>query len=75
MELLRANDVVPLLADWTDHSPEIKQTLNELGYNSIPLLAIWPAQPPGAEPIVLPDVITQSQLLGTLEKAGPSIKP
>ncbi|NLF09403.1 MAG: hypothetical protein GX594_15700 [Pirellulaceae bacterium] len=75
LELLRANDVVPLLADWTDHSPEIKQTLNELGYNSIPLLAIWPAQPPGAEPIVLPDVITQSQLLGALEKAGPSIKP
>ena len=41
-DLVRANGVVPLLADWTDQSPVIKRAINELGSNSIPLLAIWP---------------------------------
>ena len=47
-QLIKANGVVPLLADWTDQSPTIKKALHDLGYNSIPVLAIWPAEPPGA---------------------------
>lgn len=72
LELVRANGVVPLIADWTDESPVIKKALNDLGYNSIPLLAIWPAQPPEKKPILLPDVISQSAVLKALEEAGPS---
>ena len=72
LELVRANDVVPLIADWTDHSPMIKKALNDLGFNSIPLLAIWPAGPPEKKPILLPDVISQSDVLKALEEAGPS---
>lgn len=63
--------LAPLLADWTDESPVIKKALNELGYNSIPVLAIWPADP-ARTPIVLPDLITQKQVLQALESAGPS---
>lgn len=69
LALVEKNRVVPLLADWTDDSPVIKKALNDLGANSIPLLAIWP---PGGEAIVLKDVVTKSQVLDALGKAGPS---
>lgn len=65
------NGVAPLLADWTDESPVIKKALNELGYNSIPVLAIWPADT-NRPPIILPDLVTQGQVLQALKSAGPS---
>ncbi|HTQ37947.1 MAG TPA: thioredoxin family protein [Pirellulales bacterium] len=70
-KLIQANNVVPLLADWTHDSPEIKDALAALRWNSIPVLAIFPADRPD-KPIVLHDLITQSQLLEALEQAGPS---
>lgn len=69
------NRVVPVLADWTDGSNEIKAALEGLQSRSIPVLAIYPAATPGGdcpEPIVLRDLITESQVLEALEKAGPS---
>ena len=45
----------------------------ELNSRSIPLMAIYPADP-DAEVIVLPDVLTQSTVLDALEQAGPSRK-
>lgn len=70
-EIVEKNKVVPLLADWSDRGEPIAEKLRELQSNSIPLLAIYPAEP-DAEPILLRDVITQSQLIEALEKAGPS---
>ncbi len=70
-EALAANKIVPLLADYTEGSPEIKEALNSLQSTSIPLLAIFPADRPD-QPIVLRDVITQQQLLEAIEQAGPS---
>jgi hypothetical protein len=66
------NGIAPVLADWTDMNDTIKEQLNELNSNSIPLLAIYPANRPG-DVIVLRDAITQGQLLAALEKAGPSL--
>ncbi|MGD0655040.1 MAG: thioredoxin family protein [Thermoguttaceae bacterium] len=71
-ELVKANGVVPMLADWTDQSPMIKKALNDLGYNSIPVLAIWPANSQGQEPIILSDLLSESQVLEALKTAGPS---
>ncbi|HEY2761949.1 MAG TPA: thioredoxin family protein, partial [Pirellulales bacterium] len=76
LRVINANDVVPLLAQWNeDISPElhqeIKDTLTALDRNSIPALAIFPADRPD-EAIVLHDLITKAQLLEALEKAGPS---
>jgi thiol:disulfide interchange protein len=71
-ELIKANGVVPMLADWTDRSPTIKKALNDLGRNSIPVLAIWPANSQGQEPIILSDLLSQSQVLEALKTAGPS---
>ncbi|HBO42583.1 MAG TPA: disulfide bond formation protein DsbD, partial [Planctomycetaceae bacterium] len=71
-DLIEENGVVPFLADFTDYSPAVKKALNDLGRNSIPVLAIWPAGAADDEVIILDDVITQGQLLDALEKAGPS---
>jgi thiol:disulfide interchange protein len=70
-DLVERNGVVTLLADWTDQNDTIKQALAELNSRSIPLLAIYPADPQ-AEVIVLPDVLTQGEVLEALEEAGPS---
>jgi thiol:disulfide interchange protein len=71
-DLVRANRVVPLLADWTDESPTIKRAINELGSNSIPLLAIWPARGQGRKPVVRHDLLREDQVLDALKEAGPS---
>jgi thiol:disulfide interchange protein len=66
---LEANGVVPLIADWSDKSEEIKNVLNSLGSNSIPLLAIYsPARP--NEPILLRDLITEGQVLKAIHEAS-----
>jgi thiol:disulfide interchange protein len=70
--LVDNNRVVPMLADWTDHSPTIKKSLNDLGRNSIPTMVIWPAEPAGREPIVLSDLLTEQKVLDALKEAGPS---
>ncbi len=72
LELVTANGVEPLLADWTDKSPALKKTLNELGCNSIPVLAIWPAASSDGQPVVLTDLLTEGKVLEALRKAGPS---
>jgi suppressor for copper-sensitivity B len=69
------NRVVPLLADWTDGSPEIKDMLATLQSKSIPVLAVFPAAAQGSappDPIVLRDLITESQVLSAIRDAGPS---
>jgi len=72
---IERNRVVPLLADWTDGSPEIKLMLESLQSKSIPVLAVFPAARPGdrpPEPIVLRDLITENQVLSAIREAGPS---
>jgi thiol:disulfide interchange protein/DsbC/DsbD-like thiol-disulfide interchange protein len=69
--LVDANNVVTLVADWTDGDPTIKHALAELGSRSIPLLAIYPADP-AEQVIVLPDLVTSSEVLDALRQAGPS---
>jgi suppressor for copper-sensitivity B len=75
---IRTNRVVPILADFTDRSPEIDRFLASMGSRSIPFLVIFPGTKPGEtarDPIVLRDAITESQLLAALEQAGPSCCP
>lgn len=72
---IERNRVVPLLADWTDGSAEIKQALESLGSRSIPVLAIFPGAKPDEPlpgPIVLRDLIRERDVLAALDEAGPS---
>jgi len=70
-KVVEENGVVPMVADWTDRSPEIQKKLHELGSNSIPLLVVYPPDP-NADPIVLPDLLTETQVVKALKEAGPS---
>ena len=72
-EVVEKKQIVPMLADWTDESEEIRLRLQELDSKSIPLLAIYPAGKPG-EVVVLRDVISERQLVDALEKAGPHLR-
>ncbi len=73
-KLVKQLDMSTLLADWTDTSPNsansaaIRKKVQELESNSIPLLAIYPADS-SASPIVLRDVITQSQVIEAIQDA------
>ena len=69
--VVEENNVVALLADWTEPNDEIEEKLASLRSRSIPLLAIYPADRP-TEPIVLKDLLTQSQVVEALQQAGPS---
>jgi thiol:disulfide interchange protein len=71
-ELIDKNKVVPLLADYTSASPEIKQMLESLNSGSIPVLAVFPAGKPLEQAIVMRDIISQQQVLDALAQAGPS---
>ncbi len=73
-EAMKANGVVPLIADWTDYGEDIKSALKVLtNSESIPVLAIFPAGRQ-AEPIVLRDLLTKKQVIEAIKTAGPSLK-
>ena len=68
------NGVVTMLADWTSRNKAIGDKLKELKSISIPLMAIYP---PGkdSKPIVLRDILTETDVLEALDAAGPSVGP
>jgi thiol:disulfide interchange protein len=72
LKLVQENNVEPLLADWTDRSPTIKETLIGLKCKSIPVLAIWPAGAPDDRVIVRTDLLSKGMVLDALKEAGPS---
>ncbi len=72
-ELVDANGVATLHADWTDAEPEVTEMLELLGSKQVPVLAIFPAANPN-RPIVLRGAYTQQTLLKKLREAGPSMK-
>ncbi|HXY37158.1 MAG TPA: thioredoxin family protein [Planctomycetaceae bacterium] len=66
-ELVEKNNIVPLLADFTDESEEIHRWLQKFRQNGVPLTVIFP--PGKAKPIVLTGVYTQGELLEALRHA------
>jgi thiol:disulfide interchange protein len=72
-KIVEENDVVTLLADWTDENDTIKKALLELNSQSIPLLAIYPADP-NRGVMLLPDLLTPGEVIEALKDAGPSLQ-
>jgi thiol:disulfide interchange protein len=71
--LIQEYNILPLLADWTDESPVIKNFLEQrLRRRSIPVLAIWPAGAGEGQPIILDGILLENQVLEALRQAGPS---
>lgn len=63
--------VVTMKADWTNQDADITKLLNKFGRSGVPLYVVFPAGKP-TEPIVLPEVITESLVIEKLDQAGPS---
>jgi thiol:disulfide interchange protein DsbD len=58
-----------LKADWTRRDPEITRALAELGRNSVPVYALYPAGE--GDPVLLPSVLTKEIVLEALETHVP----
>jgi len=59
-----AKNVAYLVADWTNQNPEITALLKENGRSGVPLYLYYA---PGAKaPIILPQILTESVVMGTL---------
>ena len=69
VEKFRQLGVVPVRADWTNRNPDITRLLAKFGRSGVPLYVLFSPGKPD-EPIVLPEVITRSIVLESLESAG-----
>ncbi len=65
--LLAEKNIVPIKADWTNSNPEITAALKSFGRVGVPLYVLYPAKDP-ANPIVLPELLTESILVDALKK-------
>lgn len=68
IDKIRALNMVTMRADWTTQNPEITQLLNKFQRSGVPLYVILPAHHAN-EPIVLPEILTESILLDELDKS------
>jgi thiol:disulfide interchange protein DsbD len=64
-----AHGVVPLKADWTNKNEEIARTLASFGRQGVPLYVYYPGRA-GAEPRVLPPVVTRDMLVETFTEGS-----
>jgi len=64
--------VVKMKADWTNADPVITKTLKQFGRVGVPLYVLYPAANPN-QPIVLPELLTQSLVLNHLQSAAPKV--
>jgi thiol:disulfide interchange protein len=60
--------IVKLKADWTNGDPVITKLLRQFGRPGVPLYVLYPGQ--AGEPIVFPELLTQSMVLEKLETAS-----
>jgi thiol:disulfide interchange protein len=73
-DLVEKNDVVTLVADWSDMGEEIGTALQALGSKQLPVIAIFPAGD-AYRPTKLTGLYTRGELLRALQAAGPSNVP
>jgi thiol:disulfide interchange protein len=70
-QLLKANEVVTMQAQWLDEYPETELMLDKLNSKQIPVVAIFPAGD-WTRPIVLRGLFPKQQMLEALRQAGRS---
>lgn len=67
-QAVESNNVVTLVADWSNDNEEISRTLEALGSKQLPVIAIFPADDP-YRPRTLTGAYTRRELLGKIEQA------
>ena len=65
-EAFARENVVYMVADWTNYNAEIARFLERHGRSGIPLYLMYPADP-GSEPLILPQLLSKDAVLQALE--------
>ncbi|MGN6385919.1 MAG: protein-disulfide reductase DsbD family protein [Verrucomicrobiota bacterium] len=73
MKKLKEMNTLMLVADFTSRSPVIAQELKKFNRAGVPMALLYPADP-NAAPIMLPEILTPSIILNSLEVAQKSSK-
>jgi thiol:disulfide interchange protein/DsbC/DsbD-like thiol-disulfide interchange protein len=63
--------VTKIKADWTNADPEITKILKQFGRPGVPMYVLYPGN--NAEPILFPELLTQSYVLEKLETVSPHV--
>lgn len=60
---LAENDIVYMVADWTNYDEEIAISLEKLGRSALPVYIFYPNGGPTYEPVLLPEILTLEMAL------------
>jgi thiol:disulfide interchange protein DsbD len=71
-ELFNRHEVTLMEADWTNQNEGIRQFLEEHGRHGVPLYLYYP---PDKEPIILPQILTESIIKETVELLPKMVSP
>ena len=71
-EAFRQRGVVKMKADWTNADPAITKILKQFGRPGVPMYVLYPAGK-NAEPILFPELLTQSIILDKLGTITPRV--
>jgi DsbC/DsbD-like thiol-disulfide interchange protein/cytochrome c biogenesis protein CcdA len=66
---LTAKHYIMLRADWTRYDPEITGLLDSVGRDGVPTYVVFPSQP-DSKALVLPELLTRSEVLNALGHSG-----
>ena len=70
-EAFQRHAIVKLKADWTNGDPVITKLLKQFGRPGVPLYVLYPGK--SGEPIVFPELLTQSMVLEKLETVSRAV--
>lgn len=70
-EAFQRRRIVKIKADWTNADPEITKILKQFGRAGVPMYVLYPGN--NAEPILFPELLTQSLVLEKLETVSPQV--
>jgi thiol:disulfide interchange protein len=70
-EAFQRRGVTKIKADWTNADPAITEILKQFGRPGVPMYVLYPGN--NAEPVLFPELLTQSYVLEKLETVSPRV--
>ena len=70
-DAFQRHGIVKIKADWTNADPAITKILKQFGRPGVPMYVLYPGN--HAEPILFPELLTQSLILEKLETISPHV--
>ncbi len=68
---LAENNIIYMVADWTNPDDEISKRLEALGRTALPVYAFYPPGGPTRDPVLLPEILTLEKALEILSSKLP----